>query len=66
MFVRSADAEALVEADGFGMARIKKEGSPVHPEDLDWEHYPDECAECAAKWEKQLAAYNAYWSRHGS
>jgi hypothetical protein len=45
----------------FGMARIREEGAPLHPEDMDWEHYPsDDCEKCTARWNAQLKAYNDY------
>lgn len=45
----------------FGLAGLKVEGAPMHPEELSWEHYPDEgCAICLQRWNNQLKAYNKY------
>lgn len=41
---------------GFGLARLKVEGAPVHPDDMTWEHYGEECAACARRYQKQLEA----------
>ena len=50
---------------GFGLVRPKVEGAPTHPEDLDWEHYPDEgCAKCKAKWDAMLEAYNKWYREY--
>ena len=46
---------------GFGLARIKTEGSPVHPLDMDWECDVSTCKLCKKKWDIQLRAYNKYW-----
>lgn len=44
----------------FSLARLKAEGSPMHPDDLTWEH-GEECAQCWARRQRQLEAYNNYW-----
>lgn len=45
---------------GFGLARIREEGAPAHPEDI-YEHCG--CDECEHRWQKQLKAYNDYHLR---
>lgn len=48
-------------ASGFGLARVKEEGAPIHPDDLDWEHPPGSgCVACQAKYDKQLQAWQAW------
>lgn len=44
---------------GFGLAHIKKEGAPAHPEDI---YIHCGCAKCEARWQKQLKAYNEYYA----
>lgn len=59
----SVKSRAMEEAaeSSFGFARLKKEGSPVHPEDMDWEHPPGSgCKKCEERYKKQLAAYKEY------
>ena len=41
----------------FGLARIKQEGAPAHPEDV-YEHCG--CQKCEDRWQKQLTAYNEF------
>lgn len=48
------------DGEGFGLVRMKVEGAPVHPEDMDWEHYPGECDICTERWNRQLEAYNKW------
>ena len=43
--------------EGFGLARIKQEGAPAHPEDI---YIHCGCAKCEARWQKQLKAYNEH------
>lgn len=40
---------------GFGLARPKKEGSPVHPDDM--------LCSTDKQYQRQLAAYEAYWGK---
>lgn len=40
----------------FGLARIKVEGAPRHPDEIDYEH-GEECPTCSAKYKRQLDAY---------
>lgn len=45
---------------GFGMARVKQEGAPVHPAEYFWECF---CHVCEWRWERQLrewADWNAF------
>lgn len=46
--------------DGFGLARVKAEGTPCHPDDLrprpEWTEQ-----QCAEWYARQLKAYNDYW-----
>lgn len=46
-------------APSFGLARLKKEGAPAHPEDV---YIHCGCAECEKRWQKQLKAYNEYYA----
>lgn len=46
---------------GFGLARIKREGTPVHPDDLTWECNLEVCSLCKERYNRQLKAYNNYW-----
>ena len=46
---------------GFGLARLKIEGSPMHPDDLDWECDIEVCADCRRMYNKGLKAYNDYY-----
>ena len=48
---------------GFGLAHIKKEGAPAHPEDV---YIHCGCAKCEERWQKQLKAYNEYYEKSGS
>lgn len=50
-----------ISMSGLDLARIKREGSPIHPDDVTWEHYGDECEICALRYKQQLEAYNTYW-----
>jgi len=43
---------------GFGLAHLKKEGAPAHPEDI-YTHCG--CEKCELRWQQQLKAYNDYW-----
>lgn len=44
----------------FDLARVKREGSPCHPDDLT--PNPNWTEEQTRKWyERQLKAYNDYW-----
>lgn len=46
------------DVTGFGLARIKREGAPIHPDDVDWEHPPGSgCLRCQAKYDRQLKAW---------
>jgi hypothetical protein len=54
--VISAVRGARVELD-FGLARIKEEGAPAHPEDV---YIHCGCVKCEEKWQKQLEAYNKW------
>ena len=47
---------------GFGFANPKVEGSPVNPDELDWECDLDLCEDCRYRYEIQKAAYEAYWN----
>ena len=42
---------------GFGMARIKQEGAPAHPEDI---YFHCGCKKCELRWQKQLKAYEDF------
>ena len=50
-----ADALDII---GFGMARVKQEGAPVHPADFLWECW---CQGCEWRWERQLREW-ADWN----
>lgn len=50
----------LEDNEGFGLARLKEEGAPAHPEDIYW-HCG--CEKCELSWQRQLKAYNDYHSR---
>jgi hypothetical protein len=54
--VTSQERGEHVEAD-FGLARLKIEGAPAHPEDV---YIHCGCAKCEAQWQRQLEAYNAF------
>ena len=45
------------DTDGFGMAHIKAEGKPAHPEDV---YYHCGCKKCEEVWQRQMEAYNKY------
>ena len=45
---------------GFGLARIKQEGTPAHPDDV-FIHCG--CEKCEIKWQKQLKAYNDFHNK---
>ena len=48
---------------GFGLAKIKAEGAPQHPDDYDWEHPPGSgCEKCQRKYERALQNYNDYYA----
>ena len=47
-------------SSGFGLARIRGEGTPAHPEDV---YYHCGCVKCEKRWQEQLKAYNDY---HGT
>lgn len=44
----------------FGLARIKREGDIVDPDDMIWEHNPfdDSCAVCRDRYANWLIKYN--------
>ncbi len=45
----------MSDEEGFGMAHVKAEGMPAHPDDLystDWDELPE------GAYERQLKAYN--------
>jgi len=44
----------------FGLARIKEEGAPIHPDDLEWECDIDVCAACRRRYDEQLER----WRQH--
>jgi hypothetical protein len=46
--------EDRVVYNDFGIARIKREGGPAHPEDV-FIHCG--CDKCEVRWQKQLKAY---------
>lgn len=48
-------------SSGFGLARVKAEGSPEHPDDWIWECDLTVCDACKARYDRQLKAYNDYW-----
>ena len=45
---------------GFGLARIKQEGAPAHPEDV---YIHCGCEKCEIHWNKQLKAYNSFQNK---
>lgn len=46
------------------MARVREEGAPLHPDDMEWEHYPgDGCEKCLQRWNAQLKAYTEYQAK---
>ena len=46
---------------GFGLAKIKTEGAPQHPDDYDWEHPPGSgCKTCQSKYDRALKRYLEY------
>ena len=47
----------------FGLAHLKKEGAPAHPEDV---YIHCGCAKCEARWQKQLKAYNEFHEKDSS
>jgi hypothetical protein len=53
----SPDMEEVVEYSGFGLAHIKQEGTPSHPEDI---YIHCGCKKCESIWQKQLKAYNDF------
>lgn len=51
----------------FGLSIPKKEGSPIDPDMLDWEHPPGSgCEKCQKRYEKQLKVYNDYYNDNSS
>jgi len=42
------------EAEGFGLAHLKMEGAPIHPDDLEADMTP-------AFYARQMAAYNDFY-----
>ena len=50
----------MKKESGFGLARIKAEGTPAHPEDI---YIHCGCQKCEDRWQKQLKAYNDYWAK---
>lgn len=58
--MKSLTEEVLVESDrtkSFGMAHLRVEGKPLHPDEIEYEH-GEECKICWAKYQRQLKAYN--------
>lgn len=54
------------EIPGLGMARVKQEGAPLHPDDLIWEHPPGSgCQKCKDKYDRQLKAWKD-WQKGAS
>lgn len=49
----------------FGLARIKEEGAPVHPDDLDWECDITKCDVCRQRYKQQLAAWEDWERKKG-
>jgi len=41
----------------FGLAHLKEEGAPAHPEDI---YIHCGCKKCEKNWQKQLKAYNEH------
>lgn len=41
----------------FGLAHIKEEDAPAHPEDV---YYHCGCEDCERRWQEQLKEYNEY------
>jgi hypothetical protein len=48
--------EEVVESK-YGLARIKQEGAPAHPEDI---LIHCGCEECEERWQRQLQAYTEF------
>ena len=48
----------------FGMAHLKAEGAPLHPDDI--ENFPDDITEEQYNmwYSRQLTAYEEYWSNN--
>lgn len=44
------------EIFGFGLAHLKGEGAPIHPDDMG-------CVLTDEQYNKQLEAYNKYWDK---
>jgi hypothetical protein len=62
LYSTKKDSPVIKHKLSLGLTRLRIEGAPLHPDDLDWEHYPGEgCFDCEAKWNRQLAAYNEWY-----
>lgn len=55
-----SDKPLPAEPRYFGLAPLKTEGAPYHPQDI---YIHCGCAKCEEKWQKQLAAYNAFYGK---
>ena len=47
----------------FGLVHMRQEGAPAHPEDV---YIHCGCAKCEERWQKQLKAYNDFYSKKKS
>jgi len=58
------DDDRTYQITGFGLAHIKQEGAPAHPDDYTWEHPPGSgCEKCQRNYERALKKYKEYHDR---